>query len=52
MPRTFENLAHCCVRLAHNCPDQKTSHELDAISAELMEEAADELSPETSAKNG
>jgi hypothetical protein len=41
MPRTFENLAHCCVRLAHNCPDQKTSHELDAISAELMEEAAE-----------
>ena len=41
MPRTFENLAHCCVRLAHNCPDQKTSHELDAIGAELMEEAAE-----------
>lgn len=34
-------LAHRCVRLAHDCPDRKISHELDAIGAELMEKAAE-----------
>lgn len=29
----LRDLAHRCIRLAHNCPDQKTSHELDAIGA-------------------
>jgi hypothetical protein len=37
----LRNLAHRCARLAHNCPDQKTSHELDAICAELMARAAE-----------
>ena len=33
--------AQRCVRLAHDCPDLKTSHELEAIGIELMEKAAE-----------
>jgi hypothetical protein len=33
--------AHRCVQLARDCPDQKTSHELEAIGIELMEKAAE-----------
>jgi len=37
----LRELAHRCVRLARSCPDRKTSHELEAIGAELMERAAE-----------
>jgi len=37
----LRGLAHRCVRLAHICPDRKTSHELEAIAAELMDKAAE-----------
>lgn len=37
----LRELAHRCVRLAHNCSDQHISHELDAIGAELMEKTAE-----------
>jgi hypothetical protein len=37
----LRELAHRCVRLARNCSDQTTSHELDALGAELMEKAAE-----------
>ena len=37
--------AHRCVRLARNCPHTPTSHQLEAIGAELMlkAEEIDEL---------
>lgn len=37
--------AQRCVRLARACPDQATSHELEAMGIDLMEKAAqvDEL---------
>ena len=33
--------AQRCVLLARDCPDQKTSHELEAIGIDLMEKAAE-----------
>ena len=33
--------AQKCVRLARDCPDRQTSHELEALSIDLMEKAAE-----------
>ena len=37
----LRDLAHRCAGLAHNCPHEKTSDELEAIAAELVEKAAE-----------
>ena len=33
--------AHRCMRLARNCPDQKTSHALEAMGMEFLDKARD-----------
>lgn len=40
-PSYLREQAHRCVRLARQCPHLPTSHELEAISVELMEKAAE-----------